>query len=220
MSNIPRVIITVPVYTAMAPLPLMHFLILSQETGRAEAAGKYRARWNVGGPQSGVALIRNKACEFALSGEATHLLLMDDDMCPPPGMLEHLLSLDLPIVAPIFFRDNGDPLVFNWMTDGNGKSYRFPMTEYPVDQVFEAPAGVGTGVMLIKVEVLRAMQESGDLPHFGTGTDSDLDFCIRAASHGFKTFCDSRVLVLQMGKPGTLGGMQWNERRQQNAKKN
>lgn len=209
----PRVICNVPVYTAMTPLPLMHFLIFSQETGRAESEGKYKLKWNVGGPQTKVHAIRNAACKFAIVGGATHLMLIDDDMCPQANLVEHLLSLDLPIVAPIFFRDNGDPLAFDW--DPKYPSRRIPISDYPVDQVFEAPAGVGTGAMLIKREVIEAVGE----PYFGTGDDSDLDFCCKAAAKGFKTYCDSRVLVLQMGKASPIGKAQWDERRQQNAKK-
>lgn len=206
----PRVICNVPVYHGMDPLPLMHFLVFSQETGRAEAAGKYKLKWNVGGPKTKVHLIRNTACDFTIVGQATHLMLIDDDMCPQSNLVEHLLSLDLPIVAPIFFRDNGDPLAFKW--DDAGR--RIPISDYPVDQVFEAPAGVGTGVMLIKREVIEAVGK----PYFGTGDDSDLDFCCKAAGKGFKTYCDSRVLVLQMGKASPIGKAQWDERRQSHAK--
>jgi hypothetical protein len=202
----PRVIANVPVYNAVTPTPFMHFLLFSQETGKAEAAGKYKVKWNVGGPQTSVAIIRNAACEFAKIGDATHLLLIDDDMLPQSNILEHLLSLDLPIVAPIFFKDCGDPLVFDWDPESG---QREPMIMYPVDQVFEAPAGVGTGVMLIKREVIDALEK----PWFGYGPQSDLEFCGRAADKGFKSYCDSRVLVQQMGKASPTGKTPWEERK-------
>lgn len=208
MSDCPRIICTVPVYTAVTPLPFMHFCIFSQETGRAESAGKYKVKWNVGGPQSSASVIRNAACDFVLVGGASHLMLIDDDMCPQANIIEHLLSLDVPIASPIFFRDNGDPLVFEWK-----EGRRFPILNYPIDEVFEAPAGVGTGVMLIKREVIESMEK----PWFDDTRDSDLNFCRRAAENGFKAYCDSRVLVLQMGKASPIGKAQWEERRQLNA---
>lgn len=211
-NECPRIIGSVPVYTAMTPMPLMYFLSLSQETGRADAQGRYKLRWIVGGPKTQTHIIRNAACAVVLQSGATHLLLIDDDMCPTADIIDNLLLLDLPIVSPIFFRDNGDPLVFDW---DPVTPKRVSMTNYPVDQVFEAPAGVGTGVMLIKRQVIEAI----DGPCFGVGEYSDLDFCAKAAAVGFKSYCDSRILVRQMGKPEPIGSSQWERRRQCDEKK-
>jgi hypothetical protein len=200
----PRVLCNVPVYTAVTPIPFINFMVFSQETGKAETAGKYKVKWNVGGPQTNVSMIRNIACKIAIEGGATHLFLVDDDMLLPSGILEYLLGLDKPIVSPVFFRDDGDPLVFEW---ANGM--RVPMVNYPIDKLFEAPAGTGTGIMLIKTEVLKSMES----PWFDTGYQLDLEFCHRAEEKGFKTYCDSRVMVQQMGKPEPVGKKQWDERK-------
>ena len=132
-------------------------------------------------------------------------------MLPQANLSEHLLALDLPIVAPIFFKDCGDPLAFDWDPESGRPD---PIIDYPVDRVFEAPAGVGTGVMLIKREVLEALED----PWFGFGPQLDLDFCQRAAAKGFKSYCDSRILVQQMGKASPIGKTAWDERRKSDGK--
>jgi hypothetical protein len=89
------------------------------------------------------------------------------------------------------------------------------MTNYPVDQLFEAPAGTGTGVMMIKTEVLNAMER----PYFFHPRDPskgmDLTFCRRAREAGFKAYCDSSILVEQMKIPGSVGFEQWMSRKEE-----
>jgi hypothetical protein len=208
----PRILCCIPSYKGPEPHPFFSFLLLATEVGRAESEGKYKVRWNVGGPKVRVPVVRNQACAFALNGDATHLLFIDDDMLVPPGAIEHLLALDLPIVSPIFYRGgkSHDPLVFDWGEDGKPH----PMKEYPVDTLFLAPAGVGTGVMMIKTEVLKAM----DPPYFYYPQDPtmgmDLEFCRRAAEIGFASYCDSRILVRQMGLNEPVGEAEWLERKE------
>lgn len=210
-DGIPKILITIPCYRSVEALPYMTHLIFAQETGKAEAAGKYKVRLNVGGPGVRVPLVRNGAVEIAKSLQADYLFFIDDDMLVGPKILEHLLSLDLPIVSPIFFRSGEpyNPLVFDIDPEG----YPDSMTDYPVDQVFEAPGGCGTGVMLIKMEVFEALES----PYFfypkDAGRGMDLEFCRRARDRGFATYCDSRVLVEQMEEPKPVGRAQWEERK-------
>lgn len=211
--EIPRILCCIPSYDGPDPRPFMHFLLLAAECGKAEAVGKYKVRWNVGGPRVKTQTVRNSACQYALLGNCTHLAFIDDDMLVPPDILESLLRSDKPIIAPIFFRGGipPDPLAF--ALDGTGEP--FPMYNYPVDKVFPAPGGVGTGVMLLRTEVLAAMQD--DSPWFrypyGSARSMDVDFCMRAASKGFVSHCDSRLLVEQLGLSQPIGRSQWETHR-------
>ena len=211
---IPRILCSIPSYSGPDPRTYFYHLLFAAETGRAEALGEYKVRWSVAGPKDQVLPARNQACRFSIMGDCTHLLLADDDMLMQPDILEKLLAEDKPIIAPIFFRSGSpyDPLVFKMGDDGEPDS----MTDYPVDQVFPAPGGVGTGLMLIKVEVLKAMMQDGPwfrYPPPGSTRGMDLDFCIRAAKYGFISHCDSRLLVEQMGLPQPVGRAQWEARR-------
>ncbi|MBF0562597.1 MAG: hypothetical protein HQL37_11370 [Alphaproteobacteria bacterium] len=199
-----RILCSVPVYHAVEPLPFAHFLSLSQESGRAEAAGKYEVRWLVGGPKVKTQNVRNTSCRVALDGNATHLAFIDDDMLPEPkDILERLLAHDKDIVAPLFFRSSGnfDPLVFD--LDGSGEPV--PMLNYPRNALFQVNGGVGTGVMLIKSRVLKAMHDPWFYYLTNSARSMDVHFCIRAISMDFEVWCDSSIIVRQMGLPNPVG---------------
>lgn len=211
----PKILCCIPVYKAVEALPFMSFLLFAAEAGKAEVSEKYKVRWNVGGPGVRTSNVRNAACDFAIKGKATHILMVDDDMLIPPDIIEKLLAMDVPIACPIFFRSGDDnaPLVYDIDPD-SGEPVN--MMDYPIDQVFEAPGGVGTGVMLIRRDVIDAIER----PHFYYPQDTrygmDLMFCRRAREKGFATWCDSRILVEQMDNPQPVGKKQWLERKARN----
>lgn len=203
-----RILACIPTYDGPDPAPFFRFLIFSYECGRAYERGQYEVKWSVSNPRVPVCMTRNIACNAAVEGGASHIFFADDDILLFPGILEHLLKLDLPIVSPIFFRsgDNEDPLCF---TEVAGRC--MPMYNYPVDEVF--PALTGTGVMLIKTEVLAALEYPWFFDAADQSTRHDTEFCKRATKAGFPSYCDSRVLVEQMGVKKPVGLTQWNERR-------
>lgn len=198
-----KILATVPVYDAVTPAPYISHLILSQESGKAEAAGKYSLRWCVPGPKAKVVIARNHASQLALSGGADYLLLIDDDMVLPHTMVEKLLAHDVDIVSPLFFRSMPpiEPLCFDVDELGN----TMPIMHYPKNALFETPGGSGTGVMLIKRRVLEAM----DVPIWKGTIDptvgEDVFFCRRARALGFKSWCDSSIKVSQMSVPVPVG---------------
>jgi hypothetical protein len=201
---LPRVLASVPCYHAMDPEPLMNFLLASQDSGRAETRGEYSVRWLVGGPKVPTQKVRNISCDTALKGGATHLLFADDDMLiSPPNIIGRLLARDKDIIAPLFFRSSGnfDPLVFD--IDDKGEPH--PILDYPHNELFQVTGGVGTGVMLIKREVLEAIGE----PYFfypeNSTRSADLHFCMRAIKKGFQVWCDTSLIVKQMGMAQPIG---------------
>lgn len=182
----------------------MNLLIASQETGMAELRGDYKAKWLVGGPKVKIQNVRNISCRAALNGGATHLGFVDDDMLlSPPDIFARLLRHDKDIISPLFFRSGGnhEPLIFN--LNGDGEPH--PILDYERNALFEVSGGVGTGVMLIKRKVLEAIGE----PWFFYPNDShrgmDIHFCLRAIKLGFKVWCDTSIVVKQMGMASPVG---------------
>lgn len=200
----PRVLVCVPCYSGVDPNPFIRFLIVSQESGRAEAAGKYSVRWMIGGPKVKTQNVRNIACKMALDCAASHLLFVDDDMfLDDKDIVEKLLAHDKAIVAPLFFRSAGnyDPLVFD--LDSNGDPT--PILDYPKNALVEARGGVGTGVMLIKRQVLEAVKDPWFFYPPNPARSMDLHFCLRAIDLGFQVWCDTSLIVRQLGLPQPVG---------------
>jgi hypothetical protein len=199
-----RILAAIPVYHAVDPLPFMHFLNVCQETGRARTAGKYSVKWLVGGPKVKIQKVRNISCKAALDGGASHLAFIDDDMIlEPEDIFERLLAHDKDIVSPLFFRsdDNFDPLVFH--LNGDGEPH--PILDYPKNTLFEVTGGVGTGMMLIKREVLEALGDPWFYFPERSSITMDLDFCLRAIRKGFKVWCDTSLIIKQMGNARPVG---------------
>lgn len=203
----PTVLVCVPCYRSVDPNPFIHFLVLAQETGKAELLGQYAVRWMVGGPRQKIVPVRETAANLAVNGGCSHLWFIDDDFVLPTGLLGRLLAHDVDIVAPLFFKDDPvEPLVFkaDYRT-GKFECWR----DYPENSLFEVPGAVGSGCMLIAVRVLQAMQP----PYFRKNPDpeigEDLDFCQRARGLGFKIWCDSTCPVEQMGISAPVGVKQY-----------
>jgi hypothetical protein len=206
-----KVLAAVPVYHSVEPEPFLNFTVLSQATGRAEAEGKYSVRWCVPGPKMKTVAARNVASKLAISGGADYLLLMDDDMVVPKDLLDHLLRRNVDIISPIFFRSMPpiDPLVYTLDEEGN----RMPYYDYPQSALFETPGGNGTGVMLIKVAVLQAMDDPIWRGLVDQEIAEDIEFCQRARALGFKTWCDSTVEARQMSLPIAIGALHYESER-------
>jgi hypothetical protein len=199
--NIPKVLVAIPSYNAVQPYPFIHFLTFSQETGRAEATGKYIARMCVPGKVKTV-VARNAATRIAVSDGADLLLLIDDDMSVPPDVIERLMAHDVDIVVPIFFKPSTvEPLIYEFDKLG----CLVPMFNYPENCLFEVPAAAGTGVMMIKTEVLKAMDEPIWVGSVDPTYAEDVEFCRKAKKLGFKIWCDSSVKVDQMSAPEPIG---------------
>jgi hypothetical protein len=206
-----KIIAAVPTYHAVEPEPLINFLVFSQATGKAEERGEYAVRWCVPGPKIPIVVARNAASALSVEFNTDLLLLIDDDMVVPANLLDVLLKRDVDIISPLFFRSNPpiDPLIFEFDKDGN----RVPMYDYPKNALFETPAGSGTGVMLIKTSVLKALGS----PYWRGTSDptigEDVDFCDRARKLGFRTWCDSSVEVRQMNLPVSVGSAHYDQYR-------
>lgn len=197
-----KILSGVPVYNGVQPEPFLSFLILSQASGKAEQRGTYELRWCTPGPRGNIVTKRNVLSQLAIHHNADYLLMMDDDMVVPSNLLDNLLRRNVDIVSPLFFRSTPpvDPLIYTLNEFKEITTYY----DYPKNAIFETSAN-GTGVMLIKTEVLMAM---GDPIWRGLADPEiaeDVEFCLRARGLGFKTWCDSTVEVRQMSLPVGVG---------------
>jgi hypothetical protein len=207
----PKIMAAVPVYHAVEPEPFLNFLILSQWAGKAELEGRYAVRWCVPGPKTKTVTARNIVSNLAIAGELDYVFLIDDDMVVPKDTLDILLRRNVDIVSPIFFRSVPpiDPLVFTFDRFGD----RVPYYDYPKQAIFETPGGNGTGCMLIKVDVFRAMDPPIWRGEVDAEISEDIEFCTRARSLGFKTWCDSTVEARQMSLPVAIGSPHYEQGR-------
>lgn len=136
---------------------------------------------------------RNSHVETALETGAEWLMFIDDDHTFGPDLLVRLLAHDLPVVGALYMQRQRPfaPIAYSAKED-DGTYRNLDLTAYGEDAVVEV-AALGTGGMLIRAEVLRAMP----FPWFEHGLASeDLIFCDKARKLGFPVHVD---LAARMG---------------------
>lgn len=169
----------IPVVTGVTPKPYYYHSWMWRHIGRSY--DKYAVTPLVVGPRRSPRDIRNAAGEAAIAGEATHLFFLDDDILPPPNIVDLLLDADKPIIGCYINRDDGLPIIFK----KNGERW----LDCPDEGVFEC-GRVGLGCMMIKTEVLKQLW----YPWFFFKRDTntmDSNFCDLAADSGISTWCNA-----------------------------
>lgn len=130
---------------------------------------------------------RNKVVEQALDVGAEWLLFLDDDHVFGPGLLERLLSHNKPIVGSLYLQRMVpfQPVAYSDKIDDT--YYPLNLHNYGEDDLVEV-AAVGTGGMLIRSEILHAIEP----PWFEHGRASeDLIFCDKVYELGLgPIYCD------------------------------
>lgn len=141
--------------------------------------------------------------------DTTHLLFIDSDVVPPPGLLERFLGLNADIVTaltPIFFNKH---VVWNVAAPGSNKWW--PLCMRLPEEPFETEK-CGGGAMLIKREVF----ESIGWPYFHTEyqpadqhnkiikTGEDVWFCQKAREKGYKIIADPQTQCEHYNQVGLL----------------
>lgn len=162
----------------------------------------YKARPYTIGPRENIRMGRDRAICEAMGEGATHVLFMDDDMLVPPDILQRLLEVDKPIVGGLTHRDNGDPLVWRAITEGDDSAALSIYAGYDVEEVswkdhpkteaFEC-AAIAAGCMLIQVDVFKELKKAEPLRwlfnYDETSRSMDVNFCRSARAAGFTVWC-------------------------------
>lgn len=131
---------------------------------------------------------RNSCVKQAIEMGAEWLLFLDDDQVFGPALLERLLAHDKPIVGALYLQRAAPfaPIAYSHK-DENNVYWNVKLTEHGPDELVEV-AAVGTGGMLIRSEILHAIEE----PWFEHGRASeDLIFCDKVYELGLgPIYCD------------------------------
>lgn len=148
-------------------------------------------------PLSLVYLAREKIAQYAIDREYDYVLFLDSDMTPPADALTRLLEHDKGIVCGAYYTRKAPHMpCFFKKVDAEACEC---MTEYPRGLVEVEAAG--TGFMLIKTDVFKAIYETGGSCFFPImGLGEDIAFCLRARERGYSIFVDT---TLQIGHIGT-----------------
>lgn len=138
---------------------------------------------------------RERIVERAIEGNYDYLFFIDSDMCFAPEVLDRLLSRNKDIIGGNYHRRNiHKETVIKFRENG-----QFVNKELP-EGMFEC-ASLGTGCMLIKVEVLKKMQKPYfDFNYKGEEMGEDVYFCLKAQDTGYKIYCDNTMDIGHLGE--------------------
>jgi hypothetical protein len=134
---------------------------------------------------------RQDLVRMSLKGGCTHILFLDSDMRFPRNTLLRLLSHGQPIVAANYVtrRHDCQPITFRNDTDPTDRVY----TE-PSDTGLEPVASTGMGVMLVDLDVFRALEEPWFSLAWVEASQSyqgeDVWFCLKARELGLQILID------------------------------
>lgn len=206
-----KVIVAEPIIAGLDPRIYFNRLEFWKHCWSPSTASRaqFVARPIVIGPKRNIRAARDEAVQAALSTNATHLFFIDDDILVPPNILEELLKADKDIIGGLMHNDKGDPIVFQDFFESDGKGGLL-ITEtfyenHPKSGVFQCTA-IGTGCMLIKVNVLKTLHNSRPDIRFlfnydHTARSMDVNFCRLARSEGFTVWCWPDIPCEQMKVP-------------------
>jgi hypothetical protein len=139
-------------------------------------------------------IIRNTLKQFP---EATHVFFVDDDVCVPPHGLLHLLSHNLPCVTGLYIQRAMPMLPVVYRRDEQGRHVN--VTKF-CEGLQEVDA-CGGGCLLVRMDVLRAIEATGDLwfDFPPSGLSEDLAFCSRVKALGYPIVLDFDVKCTHLG---------------------
>ena len=147
--------------------------------------------------------LRQNLVDKALSGGATHLLMIDSDQTFPEYLPTEWLEADYPVIA----ANVATKSVPTWPTarrEGNGLA-GVPVYSDVAKERFEKIWRVGTGIMMLSREVLEAIPRPAFTPYWHKELDKyvyeDWVLCEHIERAGFPIRVDNK-LSLQVGHVG------------------
>jgi len=145
---------------------------------------------------------RNYLSVQALNNNSDFLFMMDDDMICPPDTIEKLVADDKDIIGIAYHPRSETGQIVKFLDETH--VVKLEHNEDPkYKKVFECMA-TGTGIILIKAEVLKATPRPWfAFEYFPTGQCSlgeDWYFCREAKKAGFKVWCNPLIDIGHIGE--------------------
>jgi len=151
---------------------------------------------------------REEISHSAIKDKYDYLFFIDSDMIFPSTILDILWDKHKDIIGAVYALRSGymhGPAVY----DHNEKMGAFnQQQDWPLNKTYKVD-GIGTGMLLIKVEALKkipaprfAYLECKTADKYGNRRrlGEDLSFCIRCKEAGIKIYADSHVTVGHLGE--------------------
>jgi hypothetical protein len=159
------------------------------EFARRGSQGRFAPLFEIGGP---VDAVRTRIVERFLETDATHLMMLDDDVVAPDEALERLLALDAPVATAACPFGIGGQIFVNAKPNAG--------REWPTAPVgaIEKTRQAGLACSIIARTVFDRVAP----PWFVMGTASngryvigeDVWFCNRVSDAGLQIVCDSTIV--------------------------
>lgn len=142
---------------------------------------------------------RNSMAKLAIERGDDYLFFVDSDVQFPPDTLSRLLTLNKDVVGAMYFRTYHpyEPNLTEKVKKGDQTLLLVPKV-WDRTKPFKCWS-VGTGTMLIKVSVLKALQDKLENEWFkfdridGIPAGEDVYFCNEAGKAGFEVWCDPTI---------------------------
>ena len=145
---------------------------------------------------------RNWIVVKALNNESDYVLFIDDDMVFPASLLESLWANDKDIVGVAYHPRCATSEKLGFLDETHIISLE-NTTDPKYKDTFECKA-VGTGVMLVKIDVFKKMQRPWfDFKYLPTGqceVGEDWYFCSKAKELDYKIWCDPKIKIGHLGE--------------------
>ena len=151
---------------------------------------------------------REEISQAAIDDNYDYLFFVDSDMIFRPDVLDRLYDRHKDVVGAIYSLRSGKnhgPAIYNYRKD-KGDFTRYPY--WPINKFLKVD-GIGTGLLLIKIEALKKIpaprfaylecvtpDKKGNRRRVG----EDLSFCIRCKENGIKVYADGTIWVGHLGE--------------------
>jgi hypothetical protein len=140
----------------------------------------------------------DRARDVALAGEFTHLLMLEDDIIPPPNALDWLLQCNADVAYGLYCWRRGGRHLWNAYAhiSGDGGAPHDASTLVQAHELgaWLAVAGVGFGCTLIRRDVLEAIPFRLPDDYDRGGASTDWMFAMDCQTAGVSQICHTGVV--------------------------
>ncbi len=151
---------------------------------------------------------RNLLISAAIGAKCDYLLMLDDDMLPPPDLVQRLLAHGKPVVGALYWQRGGayHPIIMReFNLGGDFRKYQFLSANDPI--IVEKPGlhqvdVIGGGCMLFDVNVFAEMQK----PYFWWEAEfgTDISICTRLRELDIPIHVDTAIEIPHVDESGRI----------------